>query len=233
MMKPENGVPKNLDYAFSGRFTDSDVMKASDAIEELIRTPKPYRPCITGAEELDDGSLNYHECDECRKNKECRERYERAKSDKDALTKFFKKDRAELDAQEVADLRDVARIFCYAWLDRDSGFFEEMAKLMKAFSGKEKVIPRISVCDRTILTTSPYHAAVLMTYMTWHINRQSDKGNKEIGYEEFLQAVNDKFPMGIDDRTFQRIIKAVGIKLKRGKPGPKPERKKTSGQTRE
>lgn len=233
-IKPENGTPKNFDIALSSRFTDSKEMKASDAIQALIRDQQPlHRINCAGTEEFEDGSVYAYECDECPKNKECLERVERGKADEDALTDFFTKNPAALKAQEVSDLRDVTRIFCNAWIDRDSGFFREMADLMDAFADKEKVTPRVSVCDRTNLTTSPYHAAVLGAYMTWRLDRKSGKGDEEIDRAEFLQAVSNRFPEGLDERTFQRIIESTGIKFKRGKPGPKPARKKTTGKARE
>jgi len=230
-IKPENGILRNLDHASYGRFMDRPVMAASDAIQMVIRTPKPSWSNIKcgGTAEYEDGSVYHYECDECPKNEGCSERYERAKADEDALTKFFKKNPAEMEAQEVADIRDVARIFCNAWKDRDSGFFEEMAALMGAFLEKEEVVKRISICDRTIPNTSPAYTAVLGEY----IARTVGQGDKEIGSEELLQAANDRCSDKVEGRTYRRIRKSCGINVTPEKPGPKPERKKTAGKGRE
>ena len=234
-IKPENGSPKNFIIAHYGRFTDSKALKASDAIQILIRTPKSYRRTMNcdGNVEYEDGSSYRYGCDECPENKGCRERDERAKSDKAALADFFTKNPAGLEAHEVANIRDAAQIFCNAWIGRDSGFFREMADLIDAFAAREKVTPRVSIRDRALLNLSPPHAAVAATHMTWYLDRKHGNGDEEISYAEFLQAVNDTSEDGITDRSFQRAIKPLGIKLKRGKPGPKPERKKTSGKARE
>jgi len=234
-IKPENGSPRNFMIANYGSYTDSKALKASDAIQILIRTPKSYRRTMNcaGNVEYEDGSSYRYGCDECPENKGCGERDERAKCDKAALADFFTKTPAGLEAHEVANIRDVAQIFCNAWIERDSGFFNEMADLVDAFAAREKVTPRVSIRDRALLNLSPHHAAVAATDMIWHLDQKHGKGDEEISYAEFLQAVNDCSKEGITDRSFQRAIKLLGIKLKRGKPGPKQERKKTSGKARE
>lgn len=225
-IKPENGMPKNFDAARAGRFADRKSLAASNAIQSLIRLSEPrYRNSCQGFDEDEEGRRSYYECDACPCNKGCLERKVRAEADKAALTDFFKKPPAELDAIDVEEMRDVAKFFCDAWLASDSEYFRELADLIDIL--KESKEPRISVRDRRLLNTAPEHSAIYGAHMMLSITRQT---GEEIGREELLQAASNQCSDAIEDRTFSRAVKRGAIKLKKRKPGPESESKKTSVQ---
>ena len=97
----------------------------------------------------------------------------------------------------------------------DSEFFEELAELLKFFR-------------RGDFLTSPEWTA-FGVYM-WRQEQAVRYGERAatdlVTYEEVEHHLHQKFVSGVGEGQITKMVAAFGVKLARGKPGPKPERRK-------
>lgn len=120
----------------------------------------------------------------------------------------------------LIDAANALDYFKNAIARKDAQFFRDLAEMVELID------------SNGFAHVSPEYAEAIAFYNVQKLRAASGKRPAKITREEIRDHLSRVYPDGINDLQVYRIMKATGMKLERGKPGPKAIKKKTAGKGR-